>query len=93
MCERVTVGALATTDVTAGQTRTRRTVQSALRARGAVHFKRLAIYIVQMWTIAGFYTGHNLIPQSPRRIFIAVSVFFINIATVSGPTPPGTGVR
>ena len=31
-------------------------------------------------------------PQLPRRRFIAVSVFFISIAIVSGPTPPGTGV-
>ena len=29
----------------------------------------------------------------PRRRFAASTVFFINIATVSSPTPPGTGVK
>ncbi len=32
-------------------------------------------------------------PPSPRRLEAAMTVFCMSIATVIGPTPPGTGVR
>ena len=31
--------------------------------------------------------------RAPRRALAAVTVFFSSIAIVSGPTPPGTGVK
>lgn len=59
MCERVTVGGLATTDMTAGQAYAGRRVQSTLRTRGAVNFKHLTVRLLQMWAFIGFYASHS----------------------------------
>lgn len=71
------------------------------------HSAHVVLVISRAALFVSLRCGHSLalivaILRSPRtqtevyatrRIFIAVSVFFINIAIVNGPTPPGTGVR
>src|ERR1035437_5486850 len=50
---------------------------------------------VSLWWIFSFenQARDSSGTRFPRRIFAAFTVLNINIAMVSGPTPPGTGVR
>lgn len=65
------------------------------------HSTQLVFVISSAELFVSFTCGHSLSlilvitfqSLDPRRILIAVNVFFISIAIVSGPTPPGTGVR
>src|SRR5215831_14778893 len=59
MCERVTVFALATTDMATGHTHSSRSVQSALRTGGVIDLEDLTVCIFKMGTITGLYTCHK----------------------------------
>jgi hypothetical protein len=92
MRQRMTASRLATANVSAGQAYSCRSVYPALRARCRRDFKP-AVGLLQMRAFFCIDSLHIPLFSEPRRIFIAVRVFFISIAIVSGPTPPGTGVR
>src|SRR5713101_7269208 len=106
MCKGVTVCGLATSDVAASHAHTCWGAHTTFSANGVVGLKSRAVCIVEVRALAGLDLSHPGPPgtqtevlqtrteiYATRRAFIADRVFFISIAIVSGPTPPGTGVR
>ena len=94
--QRVSACCLAAADVSARKAHSSGRAYAALGASCAIDFQP-ARGLLQMRAFFCTDSLHiNLFSElfsGSRRIFIAVSVFFISIAIVSGPTPPGTGVR
>jgi len=99
MRQRVAVSCLATSHMATGQAYSGRGAHSAFGTDGAWNLER-AVCLAHVRAFTRLDACHTISSPkirievySPRRIFIADRVFFINIAIVKGPTPPGTGVR
>src|SRR5215813_434868 len=75
MGQRVTVPALAATDVTTGHAHASRIFQSALRASSAVNLNGLAVGLFKMWAFAGFYTWHTRFPLTTAHLHRRKRVF------------------
>jgi hypothetical protein len=90
--QRVATCCLAAADMSARKAHSSGRAYAALSTSCALDFQ-VAIGLLQMRAFFCTDSLHINLFSEPRRIFIAVSVFFISIAIVSGPTPPGTGVR
>src|SRR5215510_7944534 len=75
MGQRVTVPALAATDVTTSHAHASRIFQSALRAASAVNLNGLAVGLFKMWAFAGFYTWHTRFPLTTAHLHRRKRVF------------------